>query len=97
MLKIDSLKELAFIVLTIFLMIGVIGVFVYMVRTEKGSVKMINFLSSIKSNVDKQEGAKRSIDKELLERKKFQKPKKDSVPDRQFDAGSSNPFRSSEE
>lgn len=97
MLKIESLKELAFIILTILLMIGVIGVFVYMVRTERGSVKMINFLSSIKSNVEKQEGAKNSIDKELLENKKFQKLKKDSVPSQEFDAGNNNPFRSSEE
>lgn len=97
MLKTESIKELIFVVLTVLLMIGVIGVFVYMVKTEKGSVQMINFLSSIRSDVEDRDQVEDSIDKDLLNNKKFQELQADPTPAKEFDAGNKNPFRSSDE
>lgn len=93
MTKLENIKEFIFIILTIFLMVVVVGVFVYMVKTERGSTKMMNFLSSIRSGAEQDEEVKESLDTKVLENEKFRELKENPVPEKEFDSGNKNPFR----
>lgn len=93
MIQVEKIKEAIFVLITLLLLVSVIGLFVYIIRTEQSSVQMADFLSSLRTETEHEEEVKESLDKSLLESQKFRQLQENPVPDRTFDAGTRNPFR----
>ncbi len=91
MFKIESLKEVIFLLLTILLLAGVIFLFVYIIRSEDGEMDMIEFLSSLRSETQTEQ-VEKDLDKSLLEEEKFLELEENPAPHQGFDSGTRNPF-----
>lgn len=93
-MNIQNLKELFLLGISAILLVLLVGFFIYMVNTEDSKEKMVNLLSDLTVQSEKQEDTKKEFKSDLLEREKFKELRSKTPPEKELRKGRKNPFQS---